>query len=197
MKNKLYEINPQKTALLVIDMQNDFTEEGAILEIKNIRKGFPKLKKFIDDCRDTGITIIYTRHTFRPERNPIEALLFPKLAGNGLRKNTHGWEINDYLKPRVKDVIIDKTRYDAFYKTDLDKILKEQGITNVIITGTMTEVCCDGTAGSAMFRDYFVFMPSDLNFTSDKNKNKYALKTVSHNFGWVLSAKNLWKQIKF
>ena len=186
-------IDSQKTALLVIDMQNDFTEKGAILEIPDIRMGFPELKKFIGTCRSNGVAVVYTRHTYSPEGNPIEACLFPKLDDGDMRKNTHGWEINDFLKPESDDVIIDKKRYDAFYETSLEEILKKKGITDILIAGTMTEVCCDSTARSAMFRDYRVWIVSDLNFTRDENKHKYSLEIFASNFGWVVKSDEILK----
>ena len=159
-KEKSSKINPHKTALMIIDMQNDFTEKGAIIEVTGIRKGFPKFKKFIDFCRDKGLLIIYTRHVYSPKHNPIEARLFPELKRGGLRRNTHGFEIDNYLKPQNYDIVLNKTRYDAFYKTNLEKILKKNGITDIIITGTMTEVCCESTARSAMFRDFNIWFIS-------------------------------------
>lgn len=189
-------LKPAKTALMVIDMQNDFTEKGAILEIPNIRKGFAKLKKFVKDCKNKGVSVIYTRHTYTPKGNPIEAFLFPELSREGLRKHTHGWKINGYLRPQQDDIVIDKNRYDAFYKSNLGAVLKEKGVENIIITGTKTEVCVESTARSAMFRDYVVFMPPDLNFTSDKGKHKYALKTFASNFGWVLKSSILLKLLE-
>ena len=188
-------IKAKRTALLVIDMQNDFTEKGAIIEVANIRKGFPRFKRFIDFCREKGLLIIYTRHNYSPKTNPIEAHLFPELKKEGLRKGTHGAEVNDYLKPKKIDITIDKTRYDAFYKTNLEKILRSKGITSIIITGTMTEVCCESTARSAMYRDYEVWFPPDLNFTCDINKHLYALKVIETHFGRVVNSARILTQI--
>jgi len=181
-------LDPLKTAVLVIDMQNDFTEEGGVFEIPRIREGFPLLSGFLESVRTIRLPIFYTRHTYSPESNVIETRLFPNLAEGGLREGTHGWDINDALKPAPGDTIIDKSRYDAFYKTELEVLLQKRNITNVIIVGTMTEVCCESTARSAMCRDYAVHMVSDLNFTRDSGKHDYALKTIASNFGWALTA---------
>jgi len=176
-KEKLSRLKSRTTALMIIDMQNDFTEKGAIIEVNNIRKGFLKFKKFISFCRDKGLLIIYTRHVYSPKNNPVEALLLPELKNEGLRKNTHGFEIDNYLKPQVSDIVLNKTRYDAFFKTNLEKLLRKKGVTDIIITGTMTEVCCESTARSAMFRDFNIWFISDLNFTSNKKKHANSLKT--------------------
>lgn len=173
------------TALLVIDVQNDFAEDGAVFEIPNIREALPRMKAFIDACREKGMPIIYTRHTYDPNDNVIETKLFPNLADGGLRKETHGWNIADAVAPQEGDIVINKPRYDAFYRTDLDEILKRNGVTELAVIGTMTEVCCESTARSAMYRDYAAHMLSDLNFTRDPGKHEYSLKTFGSNFGWV------------
>lgn len=192
----LPKLKSTKTVLMIIDMQNDFTEKGAIIEVTGIRKSFPKFKKFIDFCRDKGLFIIYTRHAYSPKNNPVEARLFPELKREGLRRNTHGFEIDNYLKPLTSDTVLNKTRYDAFYKTNLEKLLKKKGITDIIITGTMTEVCCESTARSAMFRDFNIWFVSDLNFTFDKKKHFYTLKTIRDHFGNVVKFSQILKQIK-
>ena len=66
-KMRLDKINSESTALLVIDMQNDFIKEGAILEVPKIRSQIPKIKKLIETCRNLGMPIIYTRQVYRPD----------------------------------------------------------------------------------------------------------------------------------
>ena len=106
--------------------------------------------------------MVYTRHCYIPEKNPIEAKLFPELKKTGLRKGTHGWNIHQEIAPAKDDITVDKTRYDAFFKTKLNQVLKKHTIKTIIITGTMTEVCCESTARSAMFFDYDVIFCSDF-----------------------------------
>ncbi len=184
-------MNAKRAALLVIDMQNDFVERGAVFEVKGIREKLLRLKKFISECRKRGAQIVYTRHCYTPEGNPVEARLFPEYGRGALRKGTHGWKINEAVAPEKGDLIIDKTRYDAFFNTDLDAELKTRNIKTVIITGTMTEVCCASTAGGAMFRDYEVVFCSDLNFTSERNRHGMALKIIRDNYGGVMDAETI------
>jgi nicotinamidase-related amidase len=196
MIGNLNKISPKKTALLIIDMQNDFIEKGAIFEMPNIRSSLLKFKKFIDECRKKGILIIYTRHSSDPNKNPIEFILFPEQKEKGLRKGTKGFEINKIIKPKKSEIVINKNRYDAFYKTNLEKELKKRKIENVIITGTMTNVCCESTARSAMYRDYKVFFIPDLTFTEKKELHRATLSTISHNFGWVIGSEKILKLLK-
>lgn len=184
-------MDAKTTALLVIDMQNDFVDEGAVFEVRNIRKDLGKLGAFIGECRKSSVLVVYTRHCYTPEGNPVEAKLFPEYGGNALRKGTHGWEINEAVAPEKGDLVMDKTRYDAFFNTDLDAKLKTLNIKTVIVTGTMTEVCCASTASGAMFRDYEVVFCSDLNFTSERNRHKMVLKIIKGNYGEVMDAETI------
>jgi ureidoacrylate peracid hydrolase len=182
-------------ALLVIDIQNDFVERDAIIEIYSARKNINKLKSFIDFCRRKKILVIYTRHCYDPKKNPIERKLFPELQSGGLRKKTKGWDIYSLIAPQKDDIIINKSRYDAFFNTRLHSILKRKGITKFIITGTMTEVCCESTARSAMMKDYEVLFCSDLTFTASPKMQERTLEVVSRSFGSVCTSTTLKRKL--
>ena len=185
------------TALIIIDMQNDFIEAKSLLEVKGIRKQIPKLKKLINQCRKKGILIIYTRHLFSFEENPIEGKLFPQYKNGGLRDGTPGADIYTEIKPSKEDLVIDKHRYDAFIGTSLESILKKKGIKQLIITGTMTEVCSESTARTAMMKDFDVIFCSDLNFTSDQKTHQNTLRIFSKHFGKVLTSDEIIRTLIF
>lgn len=181
----------KNTALIVIDMQNDFVQENSILEIKESKKHIEKLKEFIQNCKDKEMTIVYTRHIFDPKTNPIESKLFPKLSKEGLRDKSAGSEIISELKPEKNDIIIKKYRYDAFFNTQLGRMLNERGITDIIITGLMTNICCESTARTAMMKDFNVLFCSDLTFASDQELQKATLKNIASHFGKVMTSKEI------
>lgn len=185
----------EKTALLVIDMQNDFIEEGSALEVAKAREGLTRLADLIINCRNKGIPVIFTRHIFDPAVNPIEAKLFKGLMENSLKQGSHGSKVHDALSLDEKDIIIKKTRYDAFMNTPLERILKEKGITNLIITGTMTNICCESTARTAMMKDFDVLFCSDLTFTRDDEIHNATLKNIGSHFGKVLSSQEINKML--
>jgi len=108
-----------------------------------------------------------------------------------LRKGSFGWKICEEIKPQEGDIVIDKIRYDAFFETKLNNYLSERNIDTIIITGTMTEVCCESTARSAMYLDYNVIFCSDLTYTSDKEKQKNALDVIEKHFGDVKNSKEI------
>ena len=159
-----YPIIPEKTAMLVVDMQNDFVQEGAPIEIPRARAMVPRLNRLLDVCRAHKIPVIYIRHVIRG--GDIDA---GRLADHhaAIRNNkaiiagTPNVEIYEGLKPHPGDLVVAKPRYSAFYGTDLEAILRSKSIDTLIVSGTVTSVCCDSTARDAFSRDYKVIFLSD------------------------------------
>jgi len=148
-KNVLLEA--KTTALIIVDMQNDFAHSNGKLFVPNSRNTINKISNLIRKAREKKVKIIYTLnwHT----KDDLEF----KIWGEHAVQNTWGSEIVDELKPNENDIIIKKLRYDAFYGTSLDHILRINNIQNLIITGTVANICVLHTAGSAALRWYKVF----------------------------------------
>ena len=165
-----YPIIPEKTAMIVVDMQNDFVQEGAPIEIPRARAMVPRLNRLLDVCRAHQIPVIYIHHVIRG--GDIDA---GRLADHhaAIRNNkaiiagTSNVEIYEGLKPHPGDLVVAKPRYSAFYGTDLEAILRSKGIDTLIISGTVTNVCCESTTRDAFSRDYKVIFLSDGNAAGD------------------------------
>lgn len=163
-------IDPAKSAMIVVDMQNDFVADGAPMETPAARAMVPELAAALNACRDAGIRVIFTAHVHR--RDGCDMGLFddlhPPIANrDALVDGTPGVDIYPELAPRPGEHVIKKHRYSAFFGTDLDIILREWGLDTVIISGTTTENCCHATARDAMFRNYRVVFLSDATATYD------------------------------
>src|SRR5947209_3111420 len=161
-------IDPKKTAMIVVDMQNDFVASGAPMETPAARQVVPKIAESLRVCRDVGIKIIYTAHVHR--RDGCDMGLFddlhPPIANrDALVDGTPGVEIYSDLAPAAGEHVIKKHRYSGFFGTDLDIILREWGVDTVIISGTTSENCCHATARDAMFHNYGVVFLSDATAT--------------------------------
>jgi len=165
-----YPIIPEKTAMIVVDMQNDFVQEGAPIEIPRARAMVPHLNRLLAVCREHKIPVIYIHHVIRG--GDIDA---GRLADHheAIRNNkailagTPNVEIYEGLKPHPGDLVVAKPRYSAFYGTDLEAILRSKGIDTLIISGTVTNVCCESTTRDAFSRDYKVIFLSDGNAAGD------------------------------
>jgi nicotinamidase-related amidase len=146
---------PDKTALLVVDMQNDFVKEGGSLPVESAKETIPKLWALIKNARKNGVIICYTQDTQVEEDK--EFAIWPKHCVKG----TKGWEIIDELKPEDGEMVFEKNRYDGFYETSLEHYLSHVWhIENLIITGTVSNICVAHTAASAGLRWYRIVVPA-------------------------------------
>ncbi len=163
-------IDPSKTVMIVVDMQNDFVAEGAKLRSAQAAAMVPKLAATLKFCREKGIRVVYTAHVHRRDGCDMGLYddLYPPIADRScLVDGTPGVDIFPDLAPAQGEHVIKKHRYSAFIGTDLDLILREWGIDTVIVSGTTTENCCHATARDAMFHNYKVVFLSDATGTFD------------------------------
>jgi biuret amidohydrolase len=163
-------IDPKKTAMIVVDMQNDFVARGAAMETPAARRIVPRLAEALRICRDAGIKIVYTAHVHRRDGSDMGLFddMHPPIANRDpLVDGTPGVDIYPELAPAPGEHVIKKHRYSGFFGTDLDIVLREWGVDTVIISGTTTKNCCHATARDAMFRNYRVVFLSDATATYD------------------------------
>lgn len=170
MGYKVDVIDPAKTAVIVVDMENDFVESSSPMSSTQARDAIPQMQRVLEIARTSGMKVVYTTHAHRPDGSDMGrfADLYPPIGGGvSLVDGTRGVEIYDELAPLPGEVVIKKHRYSGFFGTDLDIILRSSGIETVVIIGTTTENCCQATARDAMFRDYFVVFLADATGTFD------------------------------
>jgi nicotinamidase-related amidase len=149
------EVNPKTTALLIVDMQNDFVKEGGKLVVPTAKDTVPAIRQLLDLARQHGMFVAYTQDSHLP--NDPE---FP-IWGEHCLIGTWGWEIVDELKPQPNELVVQKRRYDGFYGTTLEHDLRVAGVDTLIVTGTVANICVLHTAGSAALRWFKVIVPKD------------------------------------
>jgi nicotinamidase-related amidase len=163
-------IDPARTAMIVVDMQNDFVAAGAPMETPAARAIVPRLAEALTMCRKAGTRVIYTAHVHRRDGSDMGLFddMHPPIANrDALVDGTPGVDIYPELAPLPGEHVIKKHRYSGFFGTDLDILLREWNIDTVIVSGTTTENCCFATARDAMFRNYRVVFLSDATATYD------------------------------
>jgi len=136
-------VDPAKTALIVVDMQNDFVKEGGSLVVPDAEATIPNIKGLLDLARGSGMKVVYSQDT-HDEGDP-EWEIWPE----HVRIGSWDWQIVDELEPREGEVVIRKVRYDAFYGTHLDHFLRIWGVNTLVVCGTVAEICVHYTAASA------------------------------------------------
>lgn len=149
------ELPADKTALIIVDMQNDFVKEGGTLVVPAAIETVPNIQRLLERARSAGVKVVFTQDTHF-DGDP-EWQIWPEHC----RANTWGWEIIEELKPQEGELICQKNRYDGFYGTWLDHFLRVWGIENVVIVGTVSSICVLHTAASAGLRWYNIVVPAD------------------------------------
>jgi nicotinamidase-related amidase len=169
-------VDPARTALIVVDMQNDFVKEGGSLLVPDAEATIPKIKVLLDLARESGMKVVFTQDTHN-EGDP-EWEIWPE----HVREGSWGWEIVDELEPRENELVIRKVRYDAFYGTHLDHFLRLWGVDTLVICGTVANICVHYTAASAALRWYNVVIPRDATSALDPFDLEASLRQTSFLF---------------
>lgn len=185
----VFELGAARCALLVIDMQNAFVAEGAAYETPKARDIVPNLQRLIEHARSSGMPVVWTRSDHSPPYGGVLLRKCPAVAIDGVCCAGHE-SFRFYAgmpQPQPGDHQVVKHKYDAFFETDLDAILRNSGVDTVIVTGTATNICCDTTARSAFCRDYQVAFVSDATATFDDAMHEATLRTIDLLFGRVMT----------
>ena len=149
------ELPARETAVVVVDMQNDFVHPDGALFVPSSRETIEPIKRLLDKARSRGVRVFYTQDTHYDDDPEY------KIWGEHVRYGTWGWRIVDELAPKEGDIVIQKTRYDGFYGTPLDDLLRIYGIKNLVVVGTVANICVLHTVASAALRWYKVYVPID------------------------------------
>lgn len=145
-----------RTAVIVVDMQNDFVKPGGTLVVPAAAETIGNIQQLLAAARAKGVHVAYTQDTHY--EGDLEWKIWPEHC----RAGTHGWEIIDELKPQAGDLVCQKSRYDGFYGTSLDHYLtRVWQVENLVIVGTVASICVLHTAASAGLRWFHVVGPAD------------------------------------
>jgi len=142
-----------KYAIVIVDMINEFID--GILKIGRAKELIPKIKSIITYARAHNIPVIYVSDSHLPEDTEF------KVWGPHAITGSIGSQVIDELKPQPNDIVLCKTKYSAFFGTSLDNVLRELGISTLIVTGVATNICIQHTVADAFFRGYDVIVPQD------------------------------------
>lgn len=166
-------------ALLVIDMQRYFLEENAGGFLPAASAIIPNIQKLIEHFRKNKRPILFTHHAHNKDGSDTGIL--KKWWGDAEPvEGSPESEIIPGIKPAANDVIITKNRYSAFYNTRLEQTLKDLSIKEIVITGVMSNVCCESTTRDAFFRDYMVRFIADATATVSEEMHIATLLNLSY-----------------
>jgi len=188
-------VTPANTALLVIDVQNDFCAKGGYYDktgadVSGSQPAVDRMVGFIDQARSAGVRVIFVRCDYDP--------VYVSDIQNARRKRM-GWDIPycrpgtwgaEFYKvaPKPGETIVTKHRYDAFHGTDLELILRTNKVQNLLLTGVATNVCVESTLRSAYMRDFYSVLVADCCAGRTRQMHDATLENVRMHFGVVASA---------
>ncbi|MCB1004721.1 MAG: cysteine hydrolase [Acidimicrobiales bacterium] len=190
------DVPKERTALLVIDMQNGFLEEqGSMARIGMPHDALvPALagcERLVEAARKAGVPVIYTRYVYQPgyaDGGLLPHELVPQMVeAQALINGTWDAEIVPSLAPGDGEVVIDKSRPSSFYGTQLEPVLTSQDIKSLVLCGVTTNICVETTARDAGQRDYRVHVVADACAEYDQTRHEVALGTMGFAFSWLTS----------
>lgn len=162
----------ERSALIVIDMLNDFIAPGAPLEVPAGRGIIPAIKKRLEEARREGTPVVFVCDAHAPD--DAEFGVWPPHAVAG----TPGAEVVEELSPLPGERIVSKTTYSGFHSTELEEVLRELKVGHLVITGVVTNICILYTAADALMRGYRVTVPPDCVAGLNEEDHAFALRQI-------------------
>jgi ureidoacrylate peracid hydrolase len=209
------EIDPARSAVIVVDMQNAFVSKGGMFEtrgfdIASIQKVIEPIKRICNKARERKVKVIYIAHVLSSdlrEVGPESSFWYKsvrayredpkKWKDKYLIRGTWGSEIIDLLKPKKGDFLIEKPRFSAFFGTNLDTMLKSYNMKFLFFTGCATNICVEASVRDAANFSYFPVLISDA---TANNGPPYIQDGTIHNIkvalGWVSNTENFLKAME-
>ncbi len=199
-------INPAETALIVVDMQNAYASPGGYLDLAGFDIAgaagvIDRIALAVEAARAAGLTVVFFQNGWDPDyveaggpgspnwwkSNALKTMRErPNLEGTLLAKGTWDYALVEKLRPQPGDIVIGKSRYSAFYNTNLDSTLRARGVKTLAFCGIATNVCVESTLRDGFFLEYFSILLEDATHQAGpaylQEASVYNVETF---FGWV------------
>ncbi|KAL6652348.1 hypothetical protein ACP70R_011273 [Stipagrostis hirtigluma subsp. patula] len=172
--------DPRAAALLVIDVQGHFASLAA--------PAMPAIAATVALCRSAGVPVVYTRQVDPvPRRRPLDEWW----PGDRIDAGTPAAELLPGAGREAGDLVVEKSTYSAFAGTGLEETLRGMGVEEVVVTGVMTNLCCETTARDAFVRGFRVFFSADATATASRDLHEATLANMAYGFAYIVDCKRL------
>jgi ureidoacrylate peracid hydrolase len=193
-------IDPEHTALIVVDVQNDFCADDGMmaregLDVTPVQRMADRLPRLVDAARAAGALVVFVRNVYSTEANLYLSDTWLEQAarrrGDSYTRRpvcaAGSWEAAFYgdLAPGPVDALVTKHRFSAFHNTDLETILRAHGIRTLVMTGVATNVCVETTARDGFVRDYYIVFLDDGTACYSDAEHQATLQVIDRYFGEV------------
>jgi len=211
------EVELEKSAVVVVDMQNAFASKGGMLDIagadiSDAPRVVTSIKTILDAARRVNVPVVYVQMGYKPDlsnsggpnspnwHKELAMNLMncrPELKGKLLTEGMWDFEIVPELKPEPRDLVVIKTRYSGFAGTTLDSQLRTRGIRYLFFAGIATNVCVESTLRDAYFQDYWPILIADSAMPAGPAMlHEATLYNVENFFGWTIHAEEFVRAMK-
>jgi nicotinamidase-related amidase len=178
-------VDPSRTALIIGDMQNDFVTEGGTLVVPSAEGTIPAIRTLLELARESDMRVVFIQDTHNDGDPEWE------IWGKHCREGSWGWQVVDELAPGEDEATIRKPRYDAFYGTSLEHMLRLWDVDTLIICGTVANICVHYTAASAAMRWFNVIVPRDCISSFNDFDMETSLSQTASLLGEVTSSERI------
>jgi len=210
-----------QTAVIVIDMQNAYASPGGYVDLSSLGSAsgitgaasiMPQINRVLDTSRAANVPVIFLQNGWDAEyveagtplspnyykSNALKTMRAkPELQGKLLARGGWDYELVDALKPKKGDICLSKTRYSAFFNSQLDSVLRSRGVRNLVFVGIATNVCVESTLRDAFHLEYYCTMLEDaVSHIGPQMMQEATVFNVEKFFGWVSSSEEFCKAFK-
>ena len=211
------EVDLDSAAVIVVDMQNAFAVKGGVfdmsgLDILQAAQTARVIRRILERARETGIQVVYLQMGYQddlgdsggpnsPNWHKETALLLmrehPEFHGKILTKGSWDFAIMDELKPHPGDLVVVKSRYSGFVRTELDSLLRARQIQFLFFAGIATNVCVESTLRDAYFLDYWPLLITDSTTQAGPaSLHRATVQNVENHFGWTLTSEEFLRGVQ-
>ncbi len=201
---RILRLEPGRTALLVVDMQRGFVDPGEAMEVPPAREAVPVIRALVEAFRARRLPVVFTEFTYSPSAPLLVGELHPEhrpaapgaprgfgMPSSSCLEGDASARTVEALAPRPHELVVRKRWYDGFAGTELDGALRAQGITSLVITGTMTDICVLSTVVGAFNHEYRISVVEDGVATLWPEIQRATLDIIGRAFGRVVSSKHV------
>lgn len=191
-KHGAFEVRPEDCALIVVDMQEDFVNPANPMCVPEAHRQVPRIAKVIEECRSANVPVIYTEHTIAPDVAHDFYEYWPPIKAGAIAEGEPGSKLYHEFQPHEDERVISaKHSYDSFAGTDLDYTLRNRGVQTLIISGTLTNFCCESTARTGYSLGYHIVFGSDINATDSALAHDATLRTMRRGFARIMNHRQI------
>jgi len=182
---------PEKSALVIVDMQNYFCDESSVPFVPSSTAIIPKVKNLVEAYRAKNLPVIFTRQMNTPE----DAGMMAKWWKYTIPANSQASEITPLINTE-NAYVVDKSQYDSFYNSNFESILKEKGVIQLVITGLLTHLCSETTARAAFVKGYESFFCVDGNVTYKEIFHTSSLINLAHGVASLVTCDEICEKLQ-